>query len=136
MRADVNLHLYQDIGIVQPIPINRIIELILARMVFHRGLVSEFFLKAMSYRPDNYKVRLEKHPVSTLSKKLDERLVGKTYDQVLEIFFNHPVQLLALVKVNGQIVLNPKSNSDAAAVKLEDSDSLFIVSHGEKNPRL
>nr|VFK15431.1 MAG: TRAP transporter solute receptor, TAXI family [Candidatus Kentron sp. LPFa] len=34
MRADVNLHLYHDIGIAQPIPINRLIELILARMVF------------------------------------------------------------------------------------------------------
>ena len=78
MRADVNLHLYHDIGIVQPIPINRIIELILARMVFHRGLVSEFFLKAMSYRPDNYKVRLEKQSVATLSEKLNEKLVGTT----------------------------------------------------------
>nr|VFK64841.1 MAG: hypothetical protein BECKTUN1418D_GA0071000_12932 [Candidatus Kentron sp. TUN] len=127
MRADVNLHLYHDIGIAQPIPINRLVELILARMVFHGGLISEFFLKTMSYRPDNRKVRLKKQSVAALSRELGEELVSKTFDEVLEIFFKHPVQLLAFVKADGEIVLNPKSNSDAATtVKLEADDSLFI----------
>lgn len=126
MRADVNLHLYHDIGIAQPIPINRLIELILARMVFHGGLISEFFLKTMSYRPDNNKVRLEKQSVITLSEKLNETLVGKTFDEAMEVFFKYPVQLLAFVKADGQIVLNPKSNSDAATAVLENGDSLFI----------
>nr|VFK17863.1 MAG: hypothetical protein BECKLPF1236B_GA0070989_11271 [Candidatus Kentron sp. LPFa] len=99
---------------------------------FHDGLISEFFLKTMSYRPDNRKVRLEKQSVVALSKKLDETLEGKKFDEVLEIFFKYPVQLLAFVKADGKIVLNPKSNSDAATAVLENDDSLFIFVEPEE----
>ena len=61
-----------------------------------------------------------------MGAKMRGCLRGTTFDEALEIFFNHPVQLLAFVKANGQIVLNPKSNSDAATTKLENGDSLFI----------
>lgn len=67
-----------------------------------------------------------------LSKKLDETLEGKKFDEVLEIFFKYPVQLLAFVKADGKIVLNPKSNSDAATAVLENDDSLFVFVEPEE----
>lgn len=130
LRCDSNLELFRDVGIVQPVPTEMLIDLILSRMVFHGGLVTEFLLKSMSYRHHNRKVRLEKCAVQSFDEGLRESIVGKTYDEVLEILRDSAwnMHLLAFVRSagHGDIIVNPINGSDEAQIPLTASDSMFV----------
>lgn len=124
LRNIKNLQLFHAIGIVQPIPTNQLIERILAQMVFHSGVISEFFLKTMSYSKSNTKTRLEKISVAELSDDVKNRIRGNNYDIALKELLDNRMQLLAIEKLNGKIVLNPKYKSDD--VYVEDKDYLYV----------
>ncbi len=123
MRHENNLNLFHDIGISQPVPTNQLIELILAQMIFHEGLVSEFFLKAMSYSSENKKACLEKWSSFKLQKIMGD-VIGNDYDSILEKCLNKNIQLLAIEKQDGKIVLNPTKKSEKGTC-LEPNDFVY-----------
>lgn len=127
MRSDENLKLYLDLGITQPVPTNRMVELVVARMVAHKGRVSEFLLKLMSYRSENQLARIEKFTVSDLEEPLQRKLVNTTYDELLKNLLDHDRQLVAISKWNGDIVINPRQGSTEATYEVGHQDSLFLV---------
>ena len=126
LRNDTNIDLFHDLGIQQPVPTNRIIELTLARMAYFGGRVSELLLKTLSYSRANTKARLEKRLVTDMHDDLQGALVGLGYDQLIPELLERNLQLLAIKKVDGRIIMNPAPNSDDATEALTSEDCLFV----------
>lgn len=123
LRNVKNLELFHDIGIAQAVPTNQLVQSILAQMVFHSGIVSEFFLKSMSYANTNKKACLEKLAVSKLSEEIQKQIRGYSYDTVIKELFQFNIQLLAIEKSDGRRIINPKyGNQD---INVEDDDFLY-----------
>jgi len=118
MRCIENLELFHDSGIDQPVPTTALVEECLVQMIFHRGVVSEFFLKAMSYSAKNNKGRLKRIALSTMEEILGVDVIGKTFDQLLVECAQKHVQLLAIQKLGGgdgdefPLVFNPAYGSN------------------------
>jgi hypothetical protein len=126
LRNDTNIDLFHDLGIQQPVPTNRIIELTLARMAYFGGRVSELLMKTLSYSRANTKARLEKRLVADMHADLQGALVGLGYDELIPELLERNLQLLAIKKVDGRIIVNPVPNSDDATEALTLEDCLFV----------
>ncbi len=130
MRCIDNLELFHDSGIDQPVPTTSLVEECLVQMIFHRGVVSEFFLKAMSYSPKNNKGRLKRVALNTLEEDHKIEVIGKNFDQLLEECAKEGIQLLAIQKSGGEgahdfpLVFNPKSKTAYLTCK---GDYAFIL---------
>ncbi|MBA1445531.1 MAG: NAD-binding protein [Chromatiales bacterium] len=131
MRCDDNLELFHHSGIDQPVPTNKLIEQCLAQMVFNRGVLSEFFLNAMSYSDDNRKGRLERMSAMTLAKRIETEVVGANYDELLGRCSRKGVQFVAIQPVNdsgieGSVILNP-ADSHGKSHRLGRGDYVFVI---------
>ncbi len=127
MRADDNLELFHDIGIPQPIPVNRMLEIIAGRMVYHRGSVSEFILKLLSYEMKNQRARLEKVAVGCPS--LNVELKGLTLFQAQAKLLDStpPVQFVAVMRASGEFVVFPGTKEQRDKTVLDRGDALFVI---------
>ncbi|MES9971549.1 MAG: TAXI family TRAP transporter solute-binding subunit [Candidatus Thiodiazotropha sp.] len=123
---DSNIDLFHDLKIAQPIPTNRIIELTLAKMAFFNGKVSEFLFKTMSFSDKNSKARLIKIAVPDLAEEIRDKSVGKSYSTIIPVLLDHNMQLLAIKKRDGRIIINPDLASNEDTEALQDNDCLFL----------
>lgn len=131
MRCIDNLDLFHDSGIDQPVPTTALVEECLVQMVFHKGIVSEFFLKAMSYSPKNTKGRLKRMAMTTLEGELGVPAIGMTFDQLLEACAARQMQLVSIQKsgiygAETPLVFNPESD-EKEAYQAQKSDYVFIL---------
>ncbi|WP_133510403.1 TAXI family TRAP transporter solute-binding subunit [Candidatus Thiosymbion oneisti] len=126
MRCDENLDLFLHSGIDQPVPTNTLIEHCLAQMVFNRGIVSELFLKAMSYSDANKKGRLERVSAAGLSKYVGQKICDSNYDELLDLCIDKEIQLVAIQPAKGkQIIVNP-TDSEEKSYRLNRDDFIFV----------
>lgn len=128
IRSLENLRLFHNAGIDQIVPTNKLIELSISRMVFHKGIVTEFFVKSMSYM-DNDLVRIEKWSAEKLNTKSGLDLLGENYDSILEQCFLLGIKLIAIEKnINGSktVIINPAINSQEFNEGLAINDSVFV----------
>ncbi|RLJ19780.1 hypothetical protein DJ030_08440 [bacterium endosymbiont of Escarpia laminata] len=131
MRYVDNLELFHHSGIDQPVPTNRLIEQCLAQMVFNRGVLSEFFLKAMSYSDKNKKGRLKRMSAMTLAKRIEMEVEGANYDELLRRCSGKDVQFVAIQpvkdsKIEDPVILNP-ADSHGKSHRLGRDDYVFVI---------
>lgn len=123
---DSNIELFHDLKIAQPIPTNRIIELTLAKTAFFNGKVSEFLFKTMSFSDANNKARLDKIAISTLAEETKREVIGQHYNSIIPRLLDNNIQLLAIKKRDGRIIINPDINSNENTEKLQHNDCLYV----------
>ena len=127
-----NMSLFHDIGITQPVPTNIFIDNMLSQMVFHGGMVSEFFLKTMDLSSNNTKARLVKLSVVQLERIVEVDVKSKVYDEILELGLTSRIQLLAIEKAScGDIILNPPINSENSKYPILEHDYLYVFLSGK-----
>ena len=130
MRCIDNLDLFQHSGIDQPVPTTKLIEQCLAQMVFHRGVVSEFLLKAMSYSPSNKKGRLKRMSARALVARLGEEVIGSTFDALLNRCMGHRIQLVGIQPTTAEglpcpLIVNP-FKPEERGYQLDHDDFVFV----------
>lgn len=125
IRNSDNLNLFHDIGISQPIATNLFIDRVLANMAFFGGRVSEFFIKCMGY-DDNNKVHLVKLCSKDLQQFYSVNAKDNHYDSLSALLMPLGVQLMAIeIQESGEIILNPKLDSEDSFYKFADEDSIY-----------
>lgn len=129
LRAVENLRLFHEAGVDQPVPAALLAEEILVQMLFHRGWVSEFFLKAMSYRETNRRGRLMRVGVSLLEAEIGAPIVGKSFDDLVSLLLANGWALLAVqragaVEGSERFVINPAPSADD---RVRGDDFLFVL---------
>ncbi len=131
IRAMDNERLFYNAGAKQLISTNKFIEQIISRMVFHRGKVSGFLVKAMSYDQSNQLVRIEKWSAQKLSSQMGQDLIGHNYDQILVNCLPAGIQLIAIecltTKGNREIIINPVIKSPESQIGLGSKDNVFLL---------